>query len=541
VADPPRTAFGHLECPEVVEPGEPFDLEIGIAEALSPDSGGTQLERPDWSQGPYVLTIQLVAEGFTLGEGEVSRLDLPVTVANPYPSVTLHLTAEPQVEPTIARMIQASYYIGSEHIGVAYRPVAVVLDRTSDTITLPEPVVLGTTMGRLPAGHSEPDLTVEITLGLVPGSLYWTFKTAQALAVEVPTEPEPSSLGWEPATFTRQLINELDQAASAPASAPAEPAVGERLPTGLLPTMKGIGRPIEQATPGKLWDLLGKLAAKVTDRHLTVSIVSQDVFVPWELAVVDAPLDPASAPFLGAQVTLGRWILPQPNKDVPKSPPIAHQEATSMAVMCGRYTAGHHKWPKLEHAEAEAAALTTRYQATPIPASRTDFLSYLAGTPETRILHFAGHAIHDPQSPEHGLVMDNLSFFGPKPVMGSALSAQPFVFLNACQAGAGYAVLGSCAGFVAGFIYAQAAAVVAPIWSVNDAAAQEIARDFYRQALEEGIPPAEILRRQRARFGKDEHGNDVDPESAVCLAYQFFGHPNLLLTRHVPTTEVIHA
>ena len=69
VVDPPRTAWGHLLCPQVVKAGVPFDLEVGIAEALSPGSGGMELVRPESSQGPYVLTIQLLTEGFTLGEG----------------------------------------------------------------------------------------------------------------------------------------------------------------------------------------------------------------------------------------------------------------------------------------------------------------------------------------------------------------------------------------------------------------------------------------------------------------------------------------
>ena len=102
-------------------------------------------------------------------------------------------------------------------------------------------------------------------------------------------------------------------------------------------------------------------------------------------------------------------------------------------------------------------------------------------------------------------------------------------------------MLGGWAGLVSAFVFARASGVVAPLWSVNDAAAQEIALAFYRLALEEVYSPAEALRRQRARFGKDAAGNDIEPESAVSLAYQFFGHPNLLLVRKTTGTEAVHA
>ncbi|MBA2470624.1 MAG: CHAT domain-containing protein [Chloroflexia bacterium] len=519
--DPPRTAYAHLRCPRAVTAGDEFDLEVGIAKDPDSEVAGPELVRPIWSRGPYVLTVQVVAEGFTLKPGEMSRHELPVTVEKPYPAVVLHLTANPQTEDVVPRMIQVTYFVGSQPIGVAYRALAVRKEE-SVSVTLPDPVPLGSVMTVPGDGATEPDLTVQITEGQVAGDLLWTFETPH---VATPTEPVTTSIDDDPDTFTRQLINRMDR--------PTDKGLG-----GL---MRGIGSIIEQATPPELWNLLARVAAASGDRPPTVFIVSQDPFVPWELALVETPFDPKSAPFLGAQATLGRWVMPRPGKNRPELPPLERRTVDSMAVMCGRYPADHFRWTRLEHAEHEAAELQERYTAEPLEANLGSMLDFLDKTSETDALHFAGHAIHDPNSPENGLVFSDLTFFDSIQVLGEQLAVRPFIFLNACQSGVGYTVLGSCAGFVGAFLFAGASGVVAPFWSVNDAAAQDIARDFYRQALEENISPAEALRRRRASFGKDADGNDIEPDSAVNLAYQFFGHPNLRLVRNAPIKEAIHA
>jgi CHAT domain-containing protein len=67
--------------------------------------------------------------------------------------------------------------------------------------------------------------------------------------------------------------------------------------------------------------------------------------------------------------------------------------------------------------------------------------------------------------------------------------------------------------------------VVAPLWSIDDATAREIAIRFYSEAFA-GTPPAEILRRERAGFGQAS-----GPNAATCLAYIWFGHPSFSLNR----------
>ena len=64
---------------------------------------------------------------------------------------------------------------------------------------------------------------------------------------------------------------------------------------------------------------------------------------------------------------------------------------------------------------------------------------------------------------------------------------------------------------------------VAPLWSIDDAIARQIAVRFYERALR-GEAPAEILRTERAAFR-----DAPETISSTYLAYQFFGHPGLRL------------
>ena len=125
------------------------------------------------------MTAQIVADGFTVREDEPWRKDLPVTAKDPYPSTMLHLTAEAQDPPVLARSIKATYSTGGQTMGFAVRPIAVVRDASLlDTAprAAPEPaqdVALAT--------EWEPPtcLTIRIHRGVQEraGRLLWTFES----------------------------------------------------------------------------------------------------------------------------------------------------------------------------------------------------------------------------------------------------------------------------------------------------------------------------------------------------------------------------
>jgi CHAT domain-containing protein len=86
-------------------------------------------------------------------------------------------------------------------------------------------------------------------------------------------------------------------------------------------------------------------------------------------------------------------------------------------------------------------------------------------------------------------------------------------------------VLGDYAGIAEAFLFAGASGVIAPLWSIDDVIAREIALRFYERALA-GEAPADVLRRERAAFR-----DDPSVVSSTYLAYQFYGHPQMRLSR----------
>lgn len=71
---------------------------------------------------------------------------------------------------------------------------------------------------------------------------------------------------------------------------------------------------------------------------------------------------------------------------------------------------------------------------------------------------------------------------------------------------------------------------MAPLWSVKDDIAGQIALKFYQRAFGDGatpgVPVGEIMRQLRA-----EYDGEAEPVYTTTLAYVFYGHPALLLSR----------
>jgi CHAT domain-containing protein len=97
----------------------------------------------------------------------------------------------------------------------------------------------------------------------------------------------------------------------------------------------------------------------------------------------------------------------------------------------------------------------------------------------------------------------------------------PFVFLNACEVGRLIPTLAGVGGFASEFIDRGAMGVVAPLWSVKDGCAHEVAIAFYDRIRT--MPPlsfAEIIRQIRSRaYSGPTAGEDT------YAAYCFYGDP----------------
>jgi CHAT domain-containing protein len=503
--DPPRSAYALLDCPGVVVAEEEFELSVGIS--ATPTSGvtGGPMVRPPSSIGPYTLSVQVVADGFRLGGNPGSwKQDLSVTADAPYPTFVLHLAAEPQIERVKPRSIEAMYSVDGQTIGMAVRSVAVVRSRDLVGEAEEKPQDGGVDIS-IPTDQTAPDLTVRIlhSQSESAGRLLWTFESPHK--IPAPDAPVVADIGRNPEAFAKQLVEQV--------------AAHEGQP-GLYQYLMGIGNTVSDQIPQEFWETLEAVAGQIGGRPPSVLFLSEEPYVPWELAVLDPPLDASLPPFLSAQASVGRWVLGHRR---PKLPPPVNVEVGTLAVVWGVYD--RQEW-RLVEAEDEAAKLRDTFGAASVDAQGQSVIDCLKGNPRADVLHFAVHGIYNPTGPKEGLILVDGRTLDPMEVRGVRLQSAPFVYLNACQVGTGAAVLGDYAGMAEAFLYAGAAGVVAPLWSIDDALAKEIALRFYQETLVEGRPPAEVFREERARFT-----DSTEIASSTFLAYQFFGNPAMKLSR----------
>jgi CHAT domain-containing protein len=135
-------------------------------------------------------------------------------------------------------------------------------------------------------------------------------------------------------------------------------------------------------------------------------------------------------------------------------------------------------------------------------------------------VHFACHG-----QPGGVVLNDSSIVIDESIIQGTSMTQEnrPFVFINACQVGLSSISLDEYGGLAQAFIKEGCKGFVAPLWSVNDKIAHEMAVDFYKFTLEEHNTVAEALCKLRSKFENTGQAN------STYLAYIFFGHPDLLL------------
>jgi CHAT domain-containing protein len=134
-----------------------------------------------------------------------------------------------------------------------------------------------------------------------------------------------------------------------------------------------------------------------------------------------------------------------------------------------------------------------------------------------RILHFATHGVLDAAHPERsGLMLSRVDpqgrprdgFVRAQEIYRLRLTAD-LVVLSACHTALGREIRGEgLIGLTRGFQSAGVPRVLVSLWEVDDEAAAELMRRFYRALLAEGLPPAAALRAAQAAL-RSEPGWDA--------------------------------
>ncbi|MFL6246341.1 MAG: CHAT domain-containing protein [Thermoanaerobaculia bacterium] len=494
----PRSFFALAEGPSHVVAAVEFSINAGVTkDAPSPDAKPFVLPNAPTAEYDIVMTVQAV--GFTLAD-DVSVFPLRVTHANPYPTTEIWLTPD-VVNDRTERAITIFYSVEGQVIGSGELKVVVHTEEDDETRS-----AVRDTLRRMfaaPTAKVPPDLTVMITED-GEGQFAWSFISPHDVAV--PNQPIHQTMKSNARAFAAQVMKSGNGLEGSP---------------GLYAQLVGLGKDIQSIMPPSFWAILKNVIAKTKEPSLL--ILSNEPYIPWELATFPKEMKrpyPALAPFLGAQVRVGRWIN---GNRLP--PPYSHTIARA-SVVSGVYA--RVRWNRLVKAEEEAAEITKTYNATAVEATLANILGLFDTAPPADLLHFSMHGQSNEEGLEDGLIPIDTGAVKPQMIAGAIESSTqevaPFVFLNACQVGAGSRILGDYGGMAAAFIEGGAAGVVAPLWSIKDDLAKQIAIDFYKATLEDKVPPAEAIRRARASFVSSKN-----PVSATYLAYQFFGHPSLQL------------
>lgn len=518
-----------LEAPKTVLVGRPFELAVGLTDTPAPGvkTKGAITLPVKAGERSITLDIQLIADGFDLA-GNWARA-LKVSVANPTDArVTFDLTPLPQDEAVRTTSLIVHYVLDGVVRGSASRHV--VVEQEAGVAGKPDP--RGTSWQdaepptpALVLSHVDEPPDIEVDIAKPDGrAAKGRYKCVMrnAHGVPVPDRPLDIDLGDDAKTFAKSLMDQVWGWSS-------EPVVDQLL--------AGVGATVAAQLPPEFWTLLNGVAKKVTNRPVTLQFNSAEPYVPWELAYVEALLDPKRPPFLGAQVAMGRWIL---GDSAVASPPRQTLSVNAMAVLAGLYVKKQSGLNPLPAAIDEAREITKTYRAMPavalectpanlqslLTASVTHELQRIGGV---QAVHFAGHGYVDPTKPgDSALYLSNGAPLTPMFFRNTKLGRDhgPFIFLNACMVGTGGEILGDYGGFPGNCLAGGFSGLLAPLWAVYDDAAKYFAVEFYKRALGEsgGQSVAEIIRDLRANYGGEA------PNSTY-LAYAYYGSPTLKLTR----------
>lgn len=529
----PFTAYPKLEAPDQISSREAFTVVIGLASKPQENTiGGPINIEISRNIEKFILDLMVIADGFEMPKG--CRFELEVERAHVEAQfISVPLIAPEVIEDALLTTISVVYFFEKLPCGTAGRKISVA------------PVGKGILSnpfnnGVLWTDNNNPGGTVNILPGLDPidltviiskpdgnptvGQFLWSFQSPHS--VSLPELPVPCNLGTDTKDFGTHIIEEVQNSEA----------------QGLVELgIEGLGKNIAEKMPDVFWLLLRKVTVAVhtvtPNRTPTVLFLTAEAHVPWELALIDKPIDPNAPPYLGCQVDMARW--PLNDSGNPALPPSASIDVHQIAVVIGDYAA-RSGWRELKKAEEEGNAIVAQFDGIQLGATAPEIKQLLYARLQksgmvtgAEAVHFACHGEAVGGHPlDAAIILGNGQHMSPIWLTSSRLGMQycPFLFLNACQVGKAGELLGSFSGFAGESLKGGFRGFLAPLWSVDDGIAHDIALEFYDRAFgTNGNPPqtvASALRELRRSFAPG-----LGRVSATSFAYVFYGHPSLTLHR----------
>ncbi len=534
-------AAAFVEAPSAVKAEGPFQLKIGLSDLAGGQAiaGVVDFTVPA-GEDSIAMGLEILAPGFTCNQGW--RHTLTIDRNDPFTArCNLSLTAPslPDDVESRACSILVFYSYRGQPSGVGTRAIVV---QNGSAQNVGAPANAAPSLIRVNSDAPPIDLTVRITWrdnNEGTNLLDWSFESPHT--THAPVSKTLVSSGT--AGFARRLLQVVT-------------TNDGRAGIDLL--VKGIGAQIATVVPSEVWTVLRDVHAKVRasrgdDAVPTVLLATQESQVPWELACIPDPVpDAARPPFLSTQFIVSRWVLETDGRNW--IPPHS-LDVDDMAVIVGEYTAGGDFRP-LPNALLEAETLKNTYGAERFTATREAVLGVLLCelpqlAPEragVEAIHFACHGeVEQADMAAAALILNDGTSFPPEMFLAAEVAKRrrPFIFLNACQLGAAAPSLGLYSGFAGMCVRAGFSGVIAPLWSVNDVVAHDLAMSFYQKTLKpapgQQRPSVaavfhELKQKHLAKIKvkvKQADGSvqEEERDTATPLAYIVYGHPGLVLQR----------
>lgn len=285
----------------------------------------------------------------------------------------------------------------------------------------------------------------------------------------------------------------------------------------------------------------------------TLQIISDEPWIPWELLKPYDDEEPAALiddDFLALQFDFARWFTPA----LAPAASIVIDSLTCIAPTDSGLPAAQQELALLQRLAGERQ--WTDY--TPAVPDRATVRQLLRDQTPIRLWHFACHGDFDATTPGQSPLLlqgaaaargdraapsarnltpeDSTGASGGRggarrgqlrpddlvgPVQTRLKRDRPFVFLNACRVGSGGMGLTGVGGWAKVLVAdCGVGALLAPLWTINDAQAQEFAALFY-QALQDDETTVAAATRTARKALQRRYPNDP-----IWLAYSLYAHPN---------------
>jgi hypothetical protein len=287
-------------------------------------------------------------------------------------------------------------------------------------------------------------------------------------------------------------------------------------------------RALDAAGP-KLWDAAPEVFQQALRKMIeagrpprNIYIATDEPSLPWELMMPSWPDERGGMVDrkpLGVEFAVARWIR---DDNDPPPPRVVVDRSFVIAPVDDR---------KPLNASQEVDYLRKKLGGRRLKDTSVDGIDRYLRRNSATLLHFICHGSADKDDDVIYLADgETLSSREARRLQGFisvCRKKRPFVFINACETGFMNPALVGGSGFPKAFGEIGAKAVIAPLWSVEDADASAIALELYERALADEDKPtiAEVLRDLRARAYAEK-----DPKYSYA-AYAFYGDPWAQLER----------